>query len=46
MFLIIKKRENEKQPKEIKLANQGNIRILSEKENYKYLWILEAETIK
>ena len=30
----------------IELSNQEKIRTLDEKENYKYLWILEADTIK
>ena len=30
----------------IKLPNQEKIRMLREKENYKYLRILEADTIK
>ena len=32
--------------KGIELPNQGNIRTLGEKETYKYLGILEADTIK
>ena len=31
---------------EIKLPNQGRIRTLGEKENYKYLGMLEVDTIK
>ena len=31
---------------EIELPNQDRIKTLGEKENYKYLGILEAETIK
>ena len=32
--------------KEIELPNQENIRTLGEKENFKYLEILEADIIK
>ena len=32
--------------KRIKLPNQERIRILGQKENYKYLGILKADTIK
>ena len=30
----------------VKLPNQGKIRLLGENETYKYLGILEADTIK
>ena len=30
----------------IELLNQVKIRMLGKKETYKYLWILEADTIK
>ena len=30
----------------IELPNQGKIKMLREKETYKYLWILEVDNIK
>ena len=44
-ILIIKKVKRESM-KEIELPNQENIRTLGEKENFKYLEILEADIIK
>ena len=39
------KGENENNGRNRELPNQENIRILGEKENYKFLGILEAEII-
>ena len=44
MFIV--KREKRKIMEGIKLPNQERIRTLEEKENYKYLRILEVDTIK
>ena len=44
-MLIMKKRERQTMER-IKLANHESIRTFGEKENYKYLEILEADTTK
>ena len=40
------KREKKEAVKGIELSNQESIRMLGEKENYKYLRTLEVDTIK
>ena len=42
----IMKRRKRETAEEIELPNQENIRLFGEKENYKYLGILEADTFK
>ena len=44
--MLIMRREKRQMIVGIDLPNQENIRSLREKENYKYLGILEADTIK
>ena len=48
VMLITKKRKRRKRKSSegIELSNQENIRTLEEKENNKYLGILEVDTIK
>ena len=45
-MLIIKKMGKRESAEGLELANQECIRKFGEKENYKYLGILEADTIK
>ena len=42
MFYADNKKRRKKKPEGIELANQESVRTLGEKENYKYLEILEA----
>ena len=44
--MLIMKSGKRQMTKEIELQNQEKIRTLGEKETYKYLGILEADTIK
>ena len=44
--MLIKKSEKRETTEGTELPNQEKIRMLGEKENYKYLGILEADTIK
>ena len=44
--MLIRKSEKRKTKEGIELPNQGKIRTLGKKENYKYLGILEGDTIK
>ena len=44
--MLIKKSGKRQITERKKLSPQERIRTLGEKENYKYLWMLESDTIK
>ena len=44
--MLIMKRGKRETTERIELANQESIKILGEKENYKYFGILKVDTIK
>ena len=44
--MLIMKSEKRQMTEETELPNQGKIKMLGEKDTYKYLEILEADTIK